>query len=121
MQKYTTQRLGYYTLLMVMDKEVIKTERARFICYNDILFANIKTLEQKQQIIVINEDRTGGIIYGSKEHAHMALKKLQTYTTGYEIKYTDEMVNNDCGYKKIGFTMTKIIQKNDTWNILKDL
>lgn len=108
MMNYKKQQLGPYTDLYRLEGE--GELKQRYIAYNNILFENINVLaDNEKQIIVINENNNGGVIYGSSKYANLALKKLREAIADKRIKVVNSIENN--GNKKISFSI------EDKWKI----
>ena len=109
--EFKKQRLERYTTLIELKGRENKTERMRE--YNNILFNFIEELEVGQQLIVINEVYSGGIIYGTAEYGEEALKKLRKTLKNFNIEVIK--VTETTKYKKIAFSINR---KSKNWRIL---
>lgn len=104
--KFTKKELGYYTDLYTLTN--ISSVKERYIAYGDILFENISVIAKKEkQIIIINEEKNGGVIFGSLEYADVAYKRLQELMNKND-KYIKKIKVIEKGlYKKISFSIEK--------------
>lgn len=107
------QEIGHYTTLFTLEGE--KNNYQRMVAYNNILFENLYLLaHKKKQIIVINEMKTGGVIYGSSNYAYVALEKLKKFNQDLVFEVIGETKSNEGELLKIGLS---IKPKNTNWEI----
>ena len=85
--------------------------KRREIIYGEILFTNISFIVNGGIIIIINENKTGGVIYGKK--AKKYFRKLSKNNLNYNIKSIKHLSDN--GIEQISFSIEenkKVLDNN---------
>lgn len=89
--------------------------KRREMIYGEILFTNISFIVNGGVIIIINENKTGGVVYGKK--AKKYFRKLSKNNLNYNIKSIKHLSDN--GIEQISFSIeeNKKILDNNIYNI----
>ena len=111
--KIKRQEIGQFTTLFTL--EGAENNYQRMVIYNNILWENLYLItHKKKQIIVINEVKTGGVVYGSSQYAYKAVEKLQKFNQNLNFEVIGETKSNDGNLLKLGL---RISPKNNSWRI----
>ena len=89
--------------------------KRREIIYGEILFTNISFIVNGGVIIIINENKTGGVVYGKK--AKKYFRKLSKNNLNYNIKSIKHLSDN--GIEQISFSIeeNKKVLNNNIYKI----
>lgn len=86
--------------------------------YGNLLFKFIPFLIQGKSLIIINENKTGGVLYSSLLNAKFLYNKFVKNNTQYEFKFVNKIRESDI-YVQISFSMVLKPKKEDNnmWKI----
>ena len=113
-----TKTLKYYTIIednYVKKYTLTDKVKRREMVYGEILFTNISFIVNGGVIIIINENKTGGVVYGKK--AKKYFRKLSKNNLNYNIKSIKHLSDN--GIEQISFSIeeNKKALDNNIYNI----
>lgn len=88
--------------------------KRREMMYGEILFKNISFLTGGGSVIIINEKKTGGVIYGRKAKKHF--RRLAKQNPMYNLKSIKHLCNNNI--EQISFRIEeKSLEQTEVYNI----
>lgn len=113
-----TKTLKYYTIIednYVKRYTLTDKVHRRDMTYGEILFKNISFLTSGGVVVVINEHKTGGVIYGKKAKKHF--RKLSKQNKQYTLKSIKHLSSDKI--EQISFRIEENTQasNNEIYNI----
>lgn len=102
--KVTKIEAGHYTNVFKLEGKEDRKER--YINYNNILFENLEDLlDQKKQIIILNEIGNGGLVYGNMKYANNCVTILQKENPDKDIRIISRVTSENNRFAKLALSI----------------